>query len=88
MVGNTDGDGIEAGGRQIGNRTAVGFRKNERERSRPERRGKPRRVGIEARQCLRRLQIDDMGDERIERRPALGLVEARNGCLLYTSRCV
>ena len=55
------------------------FGQNQRQRPRPKRFGKPRRIGIKARQRPRRRKIDHMGDERIERRPALGLVEARDG---------
>ena len=40
---------------------------------------KPRRVRIETAERLRRLQIRDMGDERVEGRAAFGLVDPRDG---------
>ena len=79
VVGHPHGDGVEPGRRQVGDRTVGGFGENERERSRPERGGEPRRVGIKTAERLRRLQIRDMGDERVEGRAAFGLVDPRDG---------
>ena len=79
VVGHPHGDGVEPGRRQLGDRTVGGFGDNERERSRPERGGQPRRVRIETAERLRRLQIRDMGDERVEGRAAFGLVDPRDG---------
>ena len=70
---------IEAGRRQRGDRARGRLGKDERERPRPKCFGEPRHIGIEARQRLRRFEVADMGDERIERRAALGLIEARDG---------
>ena len=56
-----------------------GFRKDERQRPRPERRGERRcGIGIETHQRLRRLHFGHVGDQRIEGRPAFGLVEPRD----------
>ena len=57
---------------------AGALRQHQRQRPRPERRGEPLGVGIEARRARARPQVGHMGDQRIEGRPALGLVEARD----------
>ncbi len=56
----------------------VGLRQHQRQRPRPERRGEPRRVGVELRELSRRGDIGHMRDQRIEGRPALGLIKPRH----------
>jgi len=79
MRGNTDRDGVEAGGGEIGHRTIAHFWHHQCQWPRPERFGKPQRRRIETADPLRGLKIKDMGDQRVERRPSLGLVEPRDG---------
>ncbi len=78
VIGHAHRDGIETGRRQVAHKAFGGLGQNERQRPRPERLGELQRFGVEAGERLRRLEIDDMGDQRIERRPALGLVEPRD----------
>ena len=78
MIGNAHRDAVETGRRQRRHRAIGGLGKDERQRPRPEGLGEPRRIGIKSRQCLRRRAIDNSRDQRIERRPALGLVDARD----------
>ena len=52
---------------------------HQRERPRPERPRQPHRVGVEARQRLRRGDVGDVGDQRVEGRPALGRIKPRDG---------
>ena len=52
---------------------------NDRQWAGPKGRGEPFGVGIEPRQRPRRGRIGDVGDKRIEGRPALGGVESRHG---------
>ena len=78
VVGNAHRDAVETGRRQCRHRTIGRLGQDERQRPRPEGVGEPRRIGIKARQRLRRWAIDNSGDQRIERRPALGLVDARD----------
>ena len=78
VVGNTHRDAVETGRRQRGHRAIGRLRKDERQRPWPEGVGEPRRIGIKLRQRLRRRAIDNSGDERVERWPALGLVDARH----------
>ena len=76
---HADGDRVETGRGQVGHRAIIGLGKDERERPRPERFRKLRRFGVKVRQRLRGPQIEHMGDEGIECRPALGLVEQGDG---------
>ena len=55
-----------------------GFRQHQRQRPRPERLGQPQRGGVEPADLPGGGEIADMGDQRIEGRPALGLVEPRD----------
>ena len=79
MGGNTDGDGIKAGGRKIGDRAAGGLRRqlgqHQSQRTRPEgfrERGRP---GVEAGEPPGGCEIADMGDQRVEGGAAFGLIE-------------
>ena len=76
--GNPDRDGIEARGGEIGHRAAGRLRQHQRQRPRPERLAPAGRLGVETGDPPRGVEVADMGDQRIERRPALGLVEPRN----------
>ncbi len=77
--GKADRDGIEACGGEIGHGAVACLRQHQRQRARPERLGKRHRGRIEAGNLPRRADISDMGDQRIERRPVLGLVDPRDG---------
>ena len=57
---------------------SVGLRQHQRQRPRPQRRRQPLGRRVEARQPPRRRQVGNMGDQRIERGPALGVVEPRH----------
>jgi hypothetical protein len=71
-----DRDGVEAGGGEIGDRAAVSLGQYQRQWTRPERFGQGHRGVVKAGDQLGGRDIPDMGDQRIEGRPALGLVEA------------
>ena len=73
------GDAVETGRRQFGNGTIGRLRQDQRQRSGPKRLGEARRIGIEARERLRRLAIGHMRDQRIEGRTAFGGIEPRHG---------
>ena len=76
--GNADRDGVEPGGGEIGHRAVFCFRQHQRQRSRPERLGQRQRGRIEPGDPARGIEIADMGDQRVESRPALGLVKPGN----------
>ena len=76
--GNPDRDGVEPGGGKIGHRAAGRLRQHQRQRPRPERLRKQDGLRVETRDPLRRFEVADMGDQRIERGPALGLIQPRN----------
>ena len=82
MIGNAHGDSVEAGRRQVGNAAFGRFGENKRQWPRPERFGQSCRLGVETRQRLRRLEIDHVGDERVERRAPLGCIEASDGAAI------
>ena len=77
--GHAYGDRIEPGHRQLGHRTTGSLGQDEGQRPRPKVFRQPGRVGVKAREALRVRDVGDMGDERIEGRPALGVVKARDG---------
>ena len=79
MPGNAHGNAIETGRCQAGDRTAGRFGQHQREGSRPKGLGKRRGIRIEARERLRRLDIANVRNERIEGRAALGCVKPRHG---------
>ena len=72
--GHADRDGLEAGGGEIGHRAAFALGQHQRQRPRPERL-RQRRWPCASKRAIRsrRCEIPDMGDQRIERGPALGL---------------
>ena len=78
MAGHAHRDAVEAGGRELGDRAAGALRQHQRQRTRPEGGGQPFGGGVEPREPLRGGEIGDVGDQRIERRPALGGVEPRD----------
>ena len=71
-----DRDRVEAGGGEVGHRAIRRLRQHQRQRARPECLGQRGRSGVKARDLPRGGEIADMGDQRIEGRPALGLVKA------------
>ena len=78
MSGHPDRDAIETCGGKIGNRAVICLRQHQRQRARPEclcQRDRPR---LKAGNKPRSREIPDMGNQRIERGPALGLIEPRN----------
>ena len=79
MVGDAHRDAVEAGGGELGDRTAGRLGQNKRQRARPERRCKTRASTSNTSACFGGRNIGDMGDQRIERRPALGVIEAGDG---------
>ncbi len=78
MRGDPDRDRFEPGGGEIGHRTIFCFGQHQRQRPRPECLGKRDRLLVEAGNPHSRPEIPDMGDQRIERGPALGLIKPRN----------
>ena len=78
-LGHPERDRAEAGGDQRVDRRARLERQDQRQRPRPECLGELLRQRIEQRDRLRHLKRRDMGDQRIEARPALGLEDARDG---------
>ena len=78
MRGHAHRDGIEAGGRKLGDRAVGEPRQHQGQRSGPERRRQALRRRVEARQRPRRAGIGHMRDQRIERGTALGVVEPRH----------
>jgi len=74
-----DRNGVEPGARQVANGGPVLDRGDERQRPGPERLGQLKAARVETREALRRREIADMRDERIETRAALGFEQARDG---------
>ena len=74
-----DGDGFEAGGGEIGHRAVLRLRQYQGQRTRPKSVREGHRVGVETGDLPCAADIPDMRNQRIERRPALGLVEAGDG---------
>ena len=78
MIGHANGDAIEPGRRQFGYRASGGARQHQGQGAGPELRRQPLGIGVENRQFPRGRDIGDMRDQRIEGRPALGLIEPRH----------
>jgi len=70
-----DRNGIEARGREIGHGAALSLGQHQRQRAGPERFGERRCGSVKAGDPPCGGDVADMGDQRIEGRPALGLVE-------------
>ena len=80
MRGHAHRDGVEPGQCKIGDAAIRLLRQHERQRSRPERSRQPfGGVGEDAGDAGARIDAGDVGDQRIEGRPPLGRIEARNG---------
>ena len=79
MLRHPHGDAVEARGRKLGHRAAGALLQHQGQRPRPERRGELFGRGVEHREALGRGEIEHMRDQRIERRPALGGIEPRDG---------
>ena len=79
MRGNADRDGIEPGGGEIRHRAIGGPGQHQGQRARPERFGQRSRRRIEAADLPGGGEIADMGDQRVEGGPALGLIEPGDG---------
>ena len=76
MAGNPHGDRIEARGGKFRHRAIRTPGQHQGEGARPERRRQPFGVGVEAGKRPRGGSVGHVRDERIERRSALGLIEA------------
>ena len=79
MRGNADRDGLEPRGREFRDRATGSPRQHQGQRSRPERFGERKRGRIEAADRTGGGEIADMGDQRVESGPSLGLIEAGDG---------
>jgi len=75
MCGHTQGHGGQPGPGKLVDSAALGERHNEGQRSRPERGAELVRSGIEHPLFPRFGKRDDMGDQRVEARPLLGLID-------------
>ena len=78
MRGHPHRDGVEPRGGKLGDRAVGAPGQHQGQRPRPERRRQPLGGLVEARQRPRRAGIGHMGDQRIERGAALGVVEPRH----------
>jgi hypothetical protein len=78
MVRRPHRDRVEACGREIGDGAGGRARQDEGERARPEGGGEPLGRRVEPAEPARRLDVRDMGDQRVERRPALRRVKPRD----------
>ena len=76
MRGYPDRDRVESGGGEVGHRAASRFRQHQRQRARPERLGQRGRRRVETGDPAGGGEVADMGDQRVEGRPALGAVDA------------
>ncbi len=74
--GNADRDGLEAGGREFRHRAIGRPRQHQGQRSRPEGVGEREGGFVETADGAGRSEIADMGDQRVESGPSLGLIEA------------
>ena len=74
-AGYPDRDGVEAGGGEIGHRAVGRLGQHQRQRARPEGFGQQQCARVKTADPPRRIEVADMGDQRIEGRPALGLVK-------------
>jgi hypothetical protein len=72
-------DRVETRGRKLGDRAAGSFRHHQGQRSRPERVGKPLRRRIENAKPAGGSRFLHMRNQRIEGRPPLRRIEARDG---------
>ena len=79
MARNPHRNCIKAGSGKLGDRTSRTPGQHQRQWPGPERRGEPFGGPVETGERLRRGHVGDVGDERIERGAALGVVKARNG---------
>ena len=80
------GEAGEAGAGQFADAASPRERRHQRQRSRPERLRQRLRMGVENRLAHRGRGVEDMGDERVERRPALGGVERGDGAVVCRVR--
>ena len=79
MGRNPDGDAIEPRAGEVTDRRAAGDRRDDGQRPRPEGPAQFDRAPIEGRDGGGSGGIEDMDDQRVEPRPALGRVEAPDG---------
>jgi hypothetical protein len=80
VIGRADRDRAEARGDQRGDPRAAAQRQDQRQRARPMAPGKRDRLVVESGDFRCLGDVADMDDQRIEARPALGLVDPRD-CL-------
>ena len=79
MGGHAQAEAVEAGAGEVGHRAGRCGRHDEGQRARPEGFREPPRGGVEQALGLGGLEARHMGDERVEARALLGLVDARHG---------
>ncbi len=78
MARHADGHGVKARPGQIADGAGVLDRRDDGQRSGPERAGQRHGAVVEVGDAPGRLQVGDMGDQRIEARSALGLENRRD----------
>lgn len=76
-------DGSKPGSRQRAHPAARGVRRDDRQRARPESFGQGMRVTVEIGLAHGRLAIEDMGDQRVDRRPIFGAIEGADRFARY-----
>ena len=79
MAGHADRHGVETRARQIADGRHVLDRRDDGQRSGPELTGQVTGALVEVGDPFGGLQIGDVGDQRVEARPALGLEDRRHG---------
>ena len=82
MVGRAQRQRLEPGAREQAHLAARRDRRDDRQRPRPERLGEPAGEIVERALARRGRRVGDMGDQRIERRPALGGVDRGDGAVV------
>ena len=78
MRRRAQGDGFETGARKQAHSAGRRDRQDQSERPRPEGAGEFFGVGAEDGVLARGLKVENMGDERVDRRPLLGGVDRRD----------
>ena len=79
MTRDADGDAVQPGAGEIADPVAVPHRRHEGQGARPEGLGQGAGAGVEDGDRLGLHRVGDMGDQRIEARPALGFEDGGDG---------
>ena len=79
MVRRAHRDGVEPGAGEVADPPPPRDRRDQGQRPGPERLRQRQRIGVENHLARRVLDAEHMGDQRVERRPALGGVDRRDG---------